>query len=94
MTEANSVKARKLYVGNLPLDMSVNEQSIKEFFDTAMLAAFPDIKVPPSRFPLWQSEVCANLTGALNLPSRKIQATPWRLCKPAKLCASHSAFSG
>ena len=52
MTEANSVKARKLYVGNLPLDMSVNEQSIKEFFDTAMLAAFPDIKVPPSRFPL------------------------------------------
>ena len=41
MTEANSVKARKLYVGNLPLDMSVNEQSIKEFFDTAMLAAFP-----------------------------------------------------
>ena len=51
MTEANSVKARKLYVGNLPLDMSVNEQSIKEFFDTAMLAAFPDIKVPPSPFP-------------------------------------------
>ncbi len=64
MTEANSVKARKLYVGNLPLDMSVNEQSIKEFFDTAMLAAFPDIKVPPSPFPLWQSEPCANVTSA------------------------------
>lgn len=37
------VKARKLYVGNLPLDLNVTELTMKEFFDTAMLAAFPEL---------------------------------------------------
>lgn len=40
----DNVKARKLYVGNLPLEMNVNEATMQEFFNTAMLAAFPELK--------------------------------------------------
>ena len=43
------VKARKLYVGNLPLDLNVTEQTMKEFFDTAMTAAFPELKDTPGQ---------------------------------------------
>lgn len=43
------VKARKLYVGNLPLDLNVTEQTMKDFFDTAMTAAFPELKDTPGK---------------------------------------------
>ncbi len=43
------VKARKLYVGNLPLDLNVTEQTMKDFFDTAMTAAFPELKDTPGQ---------------------------------------------
>lgn len=45
----DNVKARKLYVGNLPLDMNVTELTMKEFFDTAMLAAFPELAQTPGK---------------------------------------------
>ena len=41
------VKARKLYIGNLPLDLNVTEQTMMDFFNTAMLAAFPELKNTP-----------------------------------------------
>jgi RNA recognition motif-containing protein len=43
------VKARKLYVGNLPLDLNVTEQTMKDFFDTAMTAAFPEMAETPGK---------------------------------------------
>ena len=45
----DNVKARKLYVGNLPLDLNVTELTMKEFFDTAMLAAFPELAETPGK---------------------------------------------
>ena len=43
---ADNVKARKLYIGNLPLDMNVSEGTMKDFFNTAMNAAFPNPSTP------------------------------------------------
>ena len=48
----DNVKARKLYVGNLPLEMNVQETTMQDFFNTAMNAAFPDLKKPGDPDPV------------------------------------------
>ena len=51
----DNVKARKLYVGNLPLEMSIQENTMKDFFNTAMKAAFPNEPAGDPVESVWMS---------------------------------------
>jgi len=97
----DNVKARKLYVGNLPLEMSIQENTMKDFFNTAMKAAFPNEPAGDPVESVWMSgerKFCfvtfrseKETENGLQLDNIQLMGRPLRIGRPSDYVPTNAA---